>query len=80
MIECINILRVYYRAVYLCGHDSLWLLMRTFANGDHPFTVMSPAVQRDMIAGLLSCANGSRRDQYLNEVCCILMYYCMSYV
>ena len=43
--------------------------MRAFANGSHPFDMILPSAQKQVVAGLLGCAVGPKRDQYLSEVC-----------
>ena len=56
------------RSQYLISTDQLWHLMRAFASGQHPFNSLAPGVQKEVVAGLLACATGPQKDQYLNEV------------
>lgn len=56
------------RALYLISTDQLWYLMNMYANGHHPFNVLSSSVQKEVVGGLLACATGVRKDRYLNEV------------
>ena len=48
--------------------DVLWSLMRRFSSGQPPVSSLPPAVQRELICGLLRCGVGERRQQYLTEV------------
>ena len=48
--------------------DVLWSLMRRFSSGQPPISSLPPAVQRELICGLLRCGVGERRQQYLTEV------------